>query len=300
VEYNWTCVYKKGVTLFFLLSFDKVCILLFSILCHYSPEPIALQDTPPHAPVQIPHSILCIPFPHELELELEQQHLKPTISKPSPTMPQPVVCVFCGASSGTSPAHLGAARSLARMLHAQNIHLVYGGGTVGLMGEVARTLVSLSGPTSVHGIIPQPLISLEQNHDPSNPTSHSIDAAIYGRTTVVKDMHTRKQMMAKEVVDGGPGGGFVALSGGYGTLEELMEVTTWNQLGIHSMPVVVFNVDGYWDGLLTWVKNAVSSGFIAPTNAGILVEALDAEEVLTCMKEYQNAEGRFNLTWEQQ
>jgi uncharacterized protein (TIGR00730 family) len=214
--------------------------------------------------------------------------------------PQPVLCVFCGASSGTSPVHLEAARSLARLLHANNIKLVYGGGTVGIMGEVARTLVSLSGPTSVHGIIPQPLITLEHNHDPSDPNSHSIDEAIYGKTTIVKDMHTRKQMMAKEVVDGGPGGGFVALSGGYGTLEELMEVTTWNQLGIHSMPVIVFNVDGYWDGLLTWVKNAVSSGFIAPTNAGILVEALDAEEVLTWLKEYENAEGRFNLTWDQQ
>lgn len=78
-----------------------------------------------------------------------------------------------------------------------------------------------------------------------------------------------------------------------------MEVTTWNQLGIHSMPVVVYNVDGYWDGLLTWVKNAVSSGFIAPTNAGILVEALSADEVLVCLKEYRNAPGRFNLTWDQ-
>jgi predicted Rossmann-fold nucleotide-binding protein len=65
------------------------------------------------------------------------------------------------------------------------------------------------------------------------------------------------------------------------------------------MPVVVFNVDGYWDGLLTWVKNAVSKGFISPSNAGILVEALDADEVLTCLKEYENAEGRFDLKWEE-
>ena len=106
--------------------------------------------------------------------------------------------------------------------------------------------------------------------------------------------------MAQEVISGGPGGGFVALSGGYGTFEELMEVTTWNQLGIHSMPVIVFNVDGYWTGLIEWVKNAVTSGFIAPTNAGILVEALNAEEVVTCLKEYENAPGRFNLTWEEQ
>ncbi|KAF1967364.1 lysine decarboxylase-like protein-like protein [Bimuria novae-zelandiae CBS 107.79] len=213
---------------------------------------------------------------------------------------QPVVCVFCGASSGTSPAHLAAARSLAHALHAANINLVYGGGTVGLMGEVARTLVSLSGPDSVHGIIPQPLVKYEQNHDPNDPTAHKIDASIYGRTTIVASMHERKSLMAREVLSGGPGGGFVALSGGYGTLEELMEVTTWNQLGIHDMPVVVYNVDGYWTGLLDWVKNAVSAGFIGPTNAGIVVEALSAEEVLRCLREYRCAEGRFGLEWEQQ
>ncbi|KAF2826477.1 hypothetical protein CC86DRAFT_323811 [Ophiobolus disseminans] len=217
------------------------------------------------------------------------------------TAKQPVVCVFCGASEGTSPVHMAAARSLAQALHKANTKLVYGGGTVGLMGEVARTLVSLSGPSSVHGIIPAPLVKFEQNpaHDPSSPDSHNIDASVYGRTTVVKDMHTRKQLMAREVIDGGPGGGFVALSGGYGTFEELMEVTTWNQLGIHSMPVIVMNVDGYWSGLIEWVKNAVTSGFISPGNAGILVEALTADEVIKCLNDYQNAPGRFDLSWEE-
>jgi uncharacterized protein (TIGR00730 family) len=124
-----------------------------------------------------------------------------------------------------------------------------------------------------------------------------IDEKLFGKTTVVKDMHTRKHLMAKEVIAGGPGSGFVALSGGYGTLEELMEVTTWNQLGIHDRGVIVFNVDGYWDGLIQWVKNAVLQGFISTTNSGILVEALDAEEVVTCLKEYKNSEGRFNLKW---
>jgi uncharacterized protein (TIGR00730 family) len=171
------------------------------------------------------------------------------------------------------------------------------------MGEVARTLVSLSGPSSVHGIIPRSLLSLEASHAPTSSSSnpdHSIDASLYGHTTVVSDMHTRKRLMAEEVIAGGPGGGFVALSGGYGTFEELMEVTTWNQLGIHSMPVVVMNVDGYWTGLIEWVKNAVSSGFVSPGNAGILSEALDADEVVRCLGEYQNAPGRFNLSWDQQ
>lgn len=193
-----------------------------------------------------------------------------------------------------------AARKLALALHKANTKLVYGGGTVGLMGEVARTLVSLSGPSSVHGIIPEPLVRYEQSHDENSSSKHTIDESVYGRTTVVKDMHTRKQMMAREVIAGGPGGGFVALSGGYGTFEELMEITTWNQLGIHSMPVIVFNVDGYWTGLIDWVKNAVSSGFVSPGAAGILVEALNAEEVITCLNDYQTAPGRFDLTWEQQ
>jgi uncharacterized protein (TIGR00730 family) len=172
------------------------------------------------------------------------------------------------------------------------------------MGEVARTLVSLSGPSSVHGIIPRSLLSLEA-HKPSDPSSdpsaeHSIDANLYGTTTIVADMHTRKRLMASEVIAGGPGGGFVARSGGYGTFEELMEVTTWNQLGIHSMPVVVFNVDGYWTGLIEWVKNAVSSGFVSPGNAGILSEARSADEVVKCLGEYVNAPGRFNLSWDEQ
>ena len=118
------------------------------------------------------------------------------------------------------------------------------------MGELARTLVSLSGPSAVHGIIPAALMRYEQS-DPNAPSAEpSIDEAIYGRTTVVKDMHTRKAMMAAEVGKGGPGSGFVALSGGFGTLEELMEIATWNQLGIHGRGVCVFNVEGYWDGLL--------------------------------------------------
>jgi uncharacterized protein (TIGR00730 family) len=122
-------------------------------------------------------------------------------------------------------------------MHEHNIHLVYGGGTVGLMGELARTLVSLSGPSAVHGIIPAALVSMERQ-------GKAPDESLYGRTTVVPDMHTRKRMMAQEVVNGGPGGGFVALPGGYGTLEELMEAVTWNQLGIHSRGVCIFNVEG--------------------------------------------------------
>lgn len=218
-----------------------------------------------------------------------------------PTLSPLTLLSSCGARDGSSPTHLAAARALAHTLHAANISLVYGGGTVGIMGELAKTLVALSGPSSVHGIIPQALLRFERNYQEEGTEMQDpqkvIDEKTFGRTTVVKDMHTRKQMMAREVIDGGAGGGFVALSGGYGTLEELMEVVTWNQLGIHAHPVVVFNVDGYWDGLLQWVHKAVDSGFIAENNEGIMAEAKTAEEVVERLRNYQNAEGRFKLQW---
>lgn len=165
------------------------------------------------------------------------------------------------------------------------------------MGELAKTLVQLSGPQSVHGIIPKALLRFERDYADGENASKTIDESLFGRTTVVKDMHERKQMMAQEVIDGGEGSGFVALSGGYGTLEELMEIVTWNQLGIHAKGVVVFNVDGYWDGILAWVKKAVGSGFIAENNAGIMAEGTTATEVVDALKNYENAAGRFKLKW---
>lgn len=178
--------------------------------------------------------------------------------------------------------------------------LVYGGGTVGVMGELAKELVRLSGPDAVHGIIPRALLRFERNYvengakiDPQSV----IDEKTYGRTTVVGDMHERKHMMAQEVIGGGIGSGFVALSGGYGTLEELMEVVTWNQLGIHERAVVVYNVEGYWDGLLKWIRTAIEAEFIAEGNRDIMVEAKTSQEVVERLRDYRNAEGRFKLRW---
>jgi len=110
-------------------------------------------------------------------------------------------------------------------------------------------------------------------------------------------MHTRKRMMAKEVLEGGPGSGFVALSGGYGTLEELMEVVTWNQLGIHNRGVVVLNIEGYWDGLLAWINGAVGAGFVAEGSKGIIQEAKNGQEVVLALRDYKVASGRFKLEW---
>lgn len=219
-------------------------------------------------------------------------------SGPPPT----TICVFCGSSAGNSPAYAAAARDLARVFHENNIQLVYGGGTVGLMGEIARTLVSLSGPDAVHGIIPAPLVRYEQGPDSHAPSSnagkHGVpDVTIYGKTTVVDNMHTRKQMMAKAVMAGGPGSGFIALPGGYGTLEELMEVVTWNQLGIHGRGTIALNVDGYWDGLLRWVDTSIQAGFVRESNRDIIVSANTADDAVRFLADYKPAEGRFKLEW---
>lgn len=168
--------------------------------------------------------------------------------------------------------------------------------------ELARTLVKLSGPESVHGIIPAPLVKYEQGPDSQgeskNGGEHGVpDPSTYGQTTVVEDMHTRKQMMTQQVMRGGPGSGFIALPGGYGTLEELMEVVTWNQLGIHGKGIVVLNTEGYWDGLLQWVNSSIESGFVREGNRGIFVSAQNGDDAVKALKEYKTPEGRFKLDW---
>ncbi|KAK4127678.1 hypothetical protein N657DRAFT_669474 [Parathielavia appendiculata] len=215
------------------------------------------------------------------------------------------ICVYCGSSAGNKPEYVEAARALARAMAAQNIALVYGGGTVGLMGEVAKTLVSLSGPDSVHGIIPEALVRYER--DPTY-TSKQLNGAkgthlavpeesVFGRTTIVKDMHTRKRLMAQEVIEGGPGSGFIALSGGYGTLEELFETATWNQLGIHSKGICVLNINGFYDGILSWINKSVEDGFIHGENKRILVEAKSPEEAITALRDYKVSASVFKLSW---
>ncbi|KAH8881974.1 hypothetical protein GQ53DRAFT_666703 [Thozetella sp. PMI_491] len=221
------------------------------------------------------------------------------------------ICVYCGSSPGYNPDHMEAARDLARVMAANNISLVYGGGTVGLMGELAKTLVSLSGPDAVHGIIPEALVKFERDPTYTSQISHgtfndgrkgenylAVPAReMYGRTTVVKDMHTRKHLMAQEVMQGGPGSGFIALSGGYGTLEELFETCTWNQLGIHSKGVVAFNVGGFYDGILAWIRKSIDEGFIKEGCRDILVEATTAEQAVRALMEYKVAQSVLKLAW---
>lgn len=233
------------------------------------------------------------------------------------SVPQTKIAVYCGASRGNNPKHLAMARELAQAMAKHNIGLVYGGGTVGVMGEIAKTLVSLSGPTAVHGIIPDPLIRYERNlpnsSSSSSSSSESItsssakapaaalpEEAIWGRTTVVPDMHTRKKLMAQEVFQGGPGSGFIALSGGYGTIEEMFETATWNQLGIHQRGICLINVNGFYDGILQWIENSSNEGFISPANKNIVVTATDAEGAITQLKEYKLSADTMKLEWGEQ
>ncbi|KAJ5202251.1 hypothetical protein N7449_004330 [Penicillium cf. viridicatum] len=231
-----------------------------------------------------------------------------------------VVCVFCGSVPGNSPVHMKAARALAEEFHKHNVKLVYGGGTTGLMGELARALVSLSGPKAVHGIIPRALVKVatvsgmrehtegQVSAEPGKSAERvvgsfdAVDAdgipeSEYGLTTIVADMHTRKRLMAEKVLEGGPGSGFVSLAGGFGTIEEVMEMTTWNQLGIHKVAVVLLNINGYWDGLLAWVRNAVKEGYISASNGEILAEAREVSEVWPKLLAYQVSDGRMQLNW---
>jgi len=216
--------------------------------------------------------------------------------------PEKTVCVFCGSSFGSKAVYAELASELGKALANRNWGLVYGGGSTGIMGAVARACATTGG--YVHGIIPEALISRERsdtdtmnaklkesidNHDGSTPIP---DSKEYGKTTLVKDMHTRKRLMGEE------SDAFIALPGGYGTLEELMEVVTWHQLNIHNKPIVVFNIDGFYDNFLKFISDSISNEFVSVNNGDIIKVATTVEEVLQAIDEYKISEGRFNLKWE--
>jgi hypothetical protein len=152
------------------------------------------------------------------------------------------VCVFCGASSGRGTAYLDAARAFGTELARRGFGLVYGGGRVGLMGELANA--ALAGGGEVVGVIPRELVERELAHD--------------GLTElrVVGSLHERKALMAELA------GAFVALPGGFGTLDELMEQLTWSQLGLHGKPIGLLDAAGYWRPLIALSRHAVEEGFV--------------------------------------
>jgi uncharacterized protein (TIGR00730 family) len=161
------------------------------------------------------------------------------------------ICVYCGSSPGSDPIYVEAARSLGRTLAREKLKLVYGGGGIGLMGELARASIEAGG--EVTGVIPDFLVARE----------HALDGA--RGVIVTNDMHERKRTMF-ELADA-----FVALPGGIGTLEELVEQMTWVQLGRHKKPLLIFNLRKFWDPLLALLAHQRKQGFIRPNSFEFLV-----------------------------
>ncbi len=168
-------------------------------------------------------------------------------------MPLNSVCVFCGSAAGTNPVYADAARDLGRALASHNLALVYGGGRVGLMGQVASAALAAGG--AVVGVIPHSLALKEIAQDDCT------------ELIVVNTMHERKAIMADRA------GGFVALPGGYGTCDELFEILTWAQLGIHQKPVALLNVNGFFTPLLVWLDHVVAEGLLRPKHRELLLVA---------------------------
>jgi uncharacterized protein (TIGR00730 family) len=176
------------------------------------------------------------------------------------------ICVYCGSSPGRLDAYSAAARSLAALLVAQNIRLVYGGANVGIMGVLADTVLSLGGEAV--GVIPATLVQKEVAH------------AGLTELHVTQSMHERKSLMA-ELSDG-----FIAMPGGIGTLEELFEVWTWAQLGFHHKPCGLLNVEGYFDPLVTFLDHTVNEQFVKPPHRSMLIVESAPETLLEQFRQY--------------
>ncbi len=170
------------------------------------------------------------------------------------------LCVFCGSSPGRRPIYVDAAVRLGRALAERGHGLVYGGGSVGLMGTVADAV--LEGGGEAIGVIPRSMVDRE--------LAHQRLTALH----VVETMHERKAKMVS-LSDA-----FVALPGGHGTLDELFEALTWSQLGIHEKPIGMWNVDGYWDPLLAALDHMSAEGFVRPHDRARLIDERELEPLL--------------------
>lgn len=163
------------------------------------------------------------------------------------------ICVFLGSSTGTNPANAAATVDLGRELVARNMGLVYGGGAVGLMGLLADTVLEAGG--TVMGIIPRSLFAREVAHQDLTELVET------------ENMHDRKAMMYER------SDAFVALPGGIGTLDELAEITTWRQIGLHDKPIGVVDVDGYYGALLAWLDRVTNDGLLNEQNRSLINSA---------------------------
>ena len=180
------------------------------------------------------------------------------------------VCVYCGASQGSRPDYINAASALGSEIARRGLGLVYGGGSLGMMGAVARATRDAGG--DVHGVIPEGLKPKE------------ISGAAIGHLEVVDTMHTRKARMAELA------SAFIAMPGGFGTFEELFETITWSQLGIHAKPIGLLNVAGYYDPICRMIEVAIAEGFVRPSYADLLVVSADPAELLDLLTTHRPPE----------
>ncbi len=181
------------------------------------------------------------------------------------------ICGFCGTNPGSRPVYGAAARQLGQVLAEQGVELVYGGASVGIMGQLADSVQEHGG--HVTGIIPQQLVEKEAAHTGIR------------NLIVVASMHQRTSQMA-DMSDG-----FIALPGGIGTLEGFFEILTWGQLGIHAKPSGILNVEGYFDGLTGFLDHAVREGFLTQEHRDAIVVEKDAAKLLKRMRAYTPPEG---------
>lgn len=176
------------------------------------------------------------------------------------------VCVFCGSSSGFRPCYSEAAKAVGSLLARQGIGMVFGGGRRGLMGVAADAALAAGG--TVIGVIPRALVDLEVEHRGVT------------QLHVVETMHERKALMA-DLSDA-----FLALPGGYGTLEEFCEVVTWSQLGVHRKPCGLLNTEGYFHPLLDFFDRSVTEGFLKPEHRELVLDSGDPEQLLQQLAEF--------------
>jgi len=176
------------------------------------------------------------------------------------------ICVYCGSSDGRQSSILDAAKEFGQLLAKNRFRLVYGGSSLGVMGSLANSVMRNGG--KVTGVIPEGLFRKEVAHQ-------GITELI-----TVADMHERKSTMAN-LADA-----FVALPGGFGTLEELFEIITWNQIGIFNKPVVIYNVNGFFDSLIAMIDLSVNAGFIKPENRNIVKIAETSEDCLRLCRQH--------------
>jgi uncharacterized protein (TIGR00730 family) len=181
--------------------------------------------------------------------------------------PDKRLCVFTGSSPGANPEYRAAATALGKEIVARGYGLVFGGGKVGLMGAVGDSVLAAGG--HVVGVIPQALMGKEIAHQGLQEME------------IVSSMHERKRRMAELAH------AFIAMPGGMGTLEELSEVVTWAQLGIHAKPCGVLNVAGYYDSLLAYLDHAAEQRFLRPEHRGIIQVAETPSELLDLVESYR-------------